>query len=1181
MYLKSMTLFGFKSFATKINLTFSKGVVAIVGPNGCGKSNIADAIKWALGENSAKPLRGTSMQDVIFSGTKNKRGLGLAEVSLVFDNMDRLLPLDFEEVTISRKLFRSGESEYYLNGILCRLKDIIDVFSGTGLGKEAYSVIEQGKVDALLSAKPEDRRAVFDEASGIMRYKARKRESERKLQEVYTNKTRVEDLVVELERQLPEISTQAEVATEYMDISEEISKREILVNSTDARKLHDKFTEISTKILALTEKEEEVSTKIVEKEAFQESSRLELLVSETELENVHAKLSDTKATIEREEGNINLLKERLQSLLQNQNRIENERIDIEKEQSDAKLQYEALKAECSLSAISLQDRTRDMKEIEDRFNSFEAQSAKLSSSIETYKSDIFDISSKMAELNNRRITLTSQIDGSSFRLNRIKTSHSEKLSELEDTISKNEELKTSLANLEKEIMAKQEGLKNCSADEERVKSELNEINRELESNTRSKSQLNATYQALVNLESNYEGYNKAIKYVFGEYKGKDKGLFGTVSELVKVPSGFEIALEAAFGASIQNVISVDASSAESAVNALKTSKAGRATFLPLDILTSSKLSASEIPTKEPGYLGLASDIVETDKTYAKAIDYLLGRCVVSNTLKDAIAMRKKGFRCKFVTIDGEILAAGGAITGGQGYDHGSSGLLTRKNKISEIETKVAELDEKISESQMRSDEYIEQLNQICALKETYAQGASEYLLEQKSLAERESGIQRDISRMQEEKDGISLEIESLEKEKTDNAKEIESIAKTLNEFEADKKKIEASYDQSQKELSTFFDEGSKHKEMLTDSRILLAEKKAAHAALVRDLSRVNDSLELFENKIKKCDEDVNRIESSTEDLNKETSKLRLNLDKLIGDHEDIEGELNDQRIKKQHISENISKSESEIKSLRRSYNITLDQIKKHEIEKVRISSELDHIATKLQEYDVDIESIISTKETTEIDKKAFLAEIAEFSQRLESLGPINHTAVEEYKTLKERYDFLQYQLSDLDEASASLKEVIKEIERTCKKQFMEIYGRIRIEFREIYAKLFNGGEADLVLTDENDPLEGGVEIMCQPPGKKLASLSLLSGGERALTAIALIFAIMTVKPSSFCVLDEIDSALDEANVERFRDLVIEFSERTQILLVTHRKGTMESADYIYGVTMEESGVSKILSVSTN
>ncbi|MCR4425183.1 MAG: chromosome segregation protein SMC [Firmicutes bacterium] len=1179
MYLKRLSLYGFKSFAGRVDLDFSPGVVGIIGPNGVGKSNIADAVRWALGEQSARLLRGSKMQDVIFAGTERRRALSFAEVTLVFDNSDRFLGIEFDEVTVTRKIFRSGEGEYFLNGVACRLRDIVDLFSGTGLGREAYSVVEQGKLDAILSARPEDRRYVFDEAAGIMKYRNRKREAERKLQEVQTNQVRVGDLAAELASQLPSLEAGVAQVLRYRELIDCLETLERDLLCSDLYGLSRGLETVRTTRTELQSASDAAQVTLAEKEARLEAGRMQLAEMDAALESLHQASAQAAAMVEREQGRLMLADQRVQASLARARELEVMRAEREsrlaevvRERDDAARRLEAAKVEWETASREVSE-----KESFAREKALERERAE--TELDRVKAELFDVLSETAEYRSRAgAARTAEMSGEA-RLARLKAQIDERCRGVAQSEATEVQLRARLKGLRAELEA-------ARAETEGLAERLNLARRSASERLHSAEQaraelsrLEATYSGLEALQAQYEGYGRAVRALLGAEARPHPGLHGVVAELIQVPREYEVAVEAALGGSVQNIVAETAEDAERAVRFLKDRRAGRATFLPLDILRPSVIRLDELPQGLPGIIGIASELVGCSARHRAAVDYLLGRVVVVADLNCGIQLARtwgRG-RCRIVSKDGDVISSGGAITGGEAPDR-RGGLLTRtrmlrdlRSEMDEARSRLGQCEAALAEAAAAADEAdrarVAALDRESALEQSIRETQEEL-----------RGVEALLSRAREEISNFRFELETVEvelaRERDEGCRFSEKAAeadRTRATLEKEVARLSAAVSRLREEESDAARKQADAGARAELARERLASQVSSYDRLLKDVARAESSLA-------QCSLDERQAKVDAEAARSDVEDARAKAQELALAHRLAQEELDEARARRARELDTVNALEREVRAMRRSHSAMSDKLQQALVSEARLSTEYDACEARLREaYGIDAATAIAREVRLE-SRDAQVAEITRLRGAVADLGPVNHTAIEEHRAVSERHAFLVGQLRDLEEARASLDEVIRESERTCRRRFLETFEAIRGEFAAIFTDIFGGGKADLVLEDDSNPLECGIEIICQPPGKKLSTLTLLSGGERALVAIALLFAVMRVKPSPMCVLDEIDSSLDEANVARFVELVRSFAHRVQIFLVTHRKRTMECADELYGVTMEESGISKVLSV---
>ncbi|MEA4882123.1 MAG: chromosome segregation protein SMC [Clostridia bacterium] len=1176
MYLKKLSLFGFKSFAGRVELDLTRGIVGIVGPNGVGKSNISDALRWALGEQSARLLRGSKMQDVIFAGSESRRGLGYAEVTLVFDNSDQFFDMDFDEVTVTRKLYRSGEGEYSLNGVACRLRDISDLFSGTGLGREAYSVVEQGKIDSILSARPEDRRAVFDEASGTAKYRVRKREAERKLAEVHADQLRVGDLAAELARQLPLLEAQAEQARLWQDLTDRASRMELDILSADILQLASRRAELAARLESLIEEERADAVAVAECEAALEDARMSVAQAESAVDAMHSAASEAAATAERESGRVQVCEERRAALEAQSAQIEamlsaeSDRLTVRRSEF-ADVSARAAEARCSLEQC-----VHEAKQLEARAAELAAQVAAAESAAEGSRASLFGALARGAELRSRSAANEASRRSGQARVERIRAQIASRSKEQERAEEASEQAAIEAVSLERAWAEAGNGLDLAKADLATSRLRLEQSAGRFGAASSVESEIRATHTSLEAIQRQYEGYGRAVRTLLSKDGGKRLGLLGVVADLIRVPREYETAVEAALGAAVQNIVASSSDAAERAVGILKSGKSGRATFLPLDILRPSPLPRSEVP-HGPGIVGLASELVECAPEHRKAVDYLLGRVVVVAELARGVALAKTGLRCRIVTLDGDAISSGGAITGGEIPDR-QAGLLARSRRLEEIQADLARAEaerSRLGQDRESAASAVEASEEALGAAQ---RRRAECELALRTLTERARNQSSAHVRSSEELEALRLELESVLAENESLEADAVRISDEAVEAELARAEIGQAQAAAAENLASLRADAAAASRCCTEAASALAASRERTKALDAALERAKADCAASAAELARLGQDTERVVAESASNMREIEAAREAAAVCAQSHRRMQEDLDSAREAKASRAEAANAAERNARAARRAHGAVSDLLAQVRVEDARVEAEYESAVGKLAaSYCMSPEEALRRDVVLE-SRESVLSEIAVVRAKISEMGPVNHAAVEEHSGLAQRCAFLQGQLADLDEAQESLARVAGESERVCKKQFMETFEAIRIEFNDIFDDIFGGGTADLILDDTDNPLECGIDVACQPPGKKLTNLSLLSGGERALVAIALLFAIMRVKPSPVCVLDEIDSALDEANVARFVDLLGPFSRQVQILLVTHRKRTMECADTLFGVTMEESGVSKVFSI---
>lgn len=1175
MYLKSVEIKGFKSFADKVEVEFTKGITAIVGPNGSGKSNICDAIRWVLGEQSAKTLRGSKMEDVIFAGTENRKPLSFAEVSLIIDNSDNILPIEYNEVKITRRLYRSGESEYLLNNTVCRLKDIYELLMDTGIGVDGYSIIGQGKVEEILSSKPDERRLVFEEATGITKFKTRKAEAERKLENTRQNLIKINDILSELESQIGPLEIQAQKAEKYIKLKNELKLIEInsiLYNyELIKQKLDITLNEMEKSIKKLNQLE-------VNKEELESiigNKKRQLSALQNDYDKYSNISYELEMTIQRTKSEIEILKERKD----NQNN-EKQRLLSEKENNKSILtekynKLQKLIAEKQRIDEKLKDQKKLIEDIENQLNEHIKEYKANEKIIENKRNELIEVLNKISEINNKINSLNFIKDNFNKQydnLIQLKGVKEEKVNELKDELNNKqkefENIKIKIDENNRELKDLQSQLINCENEIQQLNIQINTSQQHIKSN---ETKLNM----LIEMEKDLEGYNKAIKSIVYKYKNNG-GFYGTVSDIIEVPTGFEISLEAALGSSYQNIVVKDEIMAKEMIEYLKNEKLGRATFLPITTVKGREEADEGIFKGIKGFIGIASKIIKFDSIYKNIITSLLGRTLICDNIDNAIILAKKtDFNYKIVTLDGEIINPGGSLTGGTTSKN--LGIFKRKNEIIELRKKIENINEELNNLKMMiniKQKERDSLNQSIEKNTSNLNmlkiNASTEEIDIKNLKEKMLDLNKDIAEIEVEMEQINNQLAKIKQDERDY----------LDEINKDNQ-IKMSLEKELDELSKNYIEFEKTKEMINSK---LTSEKVIFAELKKELDAISI-------KIEELTMDVNGLKENEEKI-----------DKKIVEIEDKINELNDQIIEKnqmlKQLNDDLKENKKKEDELFNSKNLMIQEINRLEEEYAKLNkeiAELTSIVHKLemtqskQESEIELlnqriwdEYELTIPQAQKYKNESFNNSDANrkinlLKGQIKELGEVNIGAIDELNKIKERYNFLSAQKNDLIEAEESLLEVIKDMTEKMQRQFQTNFQVIRKYFNETFKELFGGGYADLRI-DDGDVLESGIEIIVQPPGKKLQNISLLSGGEKGLSAIALIFSLLKFKPTPFCILDEIEAALDDANVLRFANYLKKYANKTQFILITHRKGSMSAADALYGVTMEEKGVSKMLSL---
>lgn len=1174
MYFKRLEMHGFKSFAEPVVIEFHEGVTCIVGPNGSGKSNISDAIRWVLGEQSPKMLRGGKMEEVIFAGTANRKSRGMAEVTLVIDNSTGRLPIDYNEVAITRRMFRSGESEYLINNNQCRLRDIRELIMDTGIGVDGYSLIGQGKIADIVSNKPESRREIFEEAAGIVMYKSKKAESERKLQSTNNNLERVNDIIGEIEGRIDGLKEDSIKAKEYLELKEKYRDLEINITLKNIDNLSGKNLEIKSDIESLQTNIEEIlnrkkSVDDMVQEDKSKNESLEVLGNEAR-DNLLIKVEQINQLINK--GQLNT--ERLQTIEKNNKRLSDEIIVLQDKLKNEQLNKDNLLNSKNefLSNLNLAKEDLEKKVIE--YNQVASKSTELAEIIDNKKDRLFklhnEISSKTSEaksIESFKETLLKRKSQMKEETQEQAKSKGDTLSLLEGTRKEKDEAETVLKGIKSDI-------ENLKADKLLLIKHHKELTLKSEDLRIKGSQLSSRKKTIEEMENNYEGFSNAVKHTM---KAGLSGIEGVVAELMEVPSGFEIAIETALGGAMQNIVCDKDSSAKKAISYLKENKAGRLTFLPVASIKGYKPNVDKSIKDSEGYKGLAVECISFDSRYAGIYEYLLGRVVIVDNMDNAIKLSKlSASGIRFVTLDGEIINASGAITGGK-YKNASANLLERKREILELEGKIGD----IRISFLENKEQIEKLEKDI---EHLENSIIEREVDGKNTELRILTLDNKIDNLGESLEGISTSNEKY-------LKELESIKRDFDSADNMIKNLDEEVIAFRNEVQVLNTEIEK---ALSDYESL----KISLEKCSETITKVRISVNEWENKTQNVENLISRIDVEEKDLStqleyktKEIEDLKIEKDGILKgssnveddvaalnhEKEELEKYIEEVSRERLELSEKINNIEREQSQVGEKLNSYQDQKYQMEIRVAKNDTQLDSLKEKLfDEFELSYAQAVNFRRDDFIMSQA-VKENREIKGRIRELGEVNVGSIKEYEQVSERYKFLTEQRSDILSAMEELNKIISDMDTTIKTKFKENFDQVVTNFEDIFKELFGGGHAELRLEDENNPLGSGIDIIAQPPGKKLQNINLMSGGEKTMTAIALMFAVLKTKPTPFCILDEVEAALDDTNIDRFANYLRKFNG-IQFALVTHQKATMEHADVLYGVTMAEKGISKVLSL---
>ena len=1178
MYLKSIEIHGFKSFANKIVFQFHNGITGIVGPNGSGKSNVADAVRWVLGEQKVKQLRGASMQDVIFAGTELRKPQGFASVAITLDNSDHKLPVDYDEVTITRRIYRSGESEYRMNGSQCRLKDINELFYDTGIGKEGYSIIGQGQIDKILSGKPEERRELFDEAAGIVKFKRRKTVAQKKLEDEKQNLVRVTDILAELEKQVGPLAKQSETAKEYLRLKEELKR-------CDANAFLAETAGIQTQLKELEEKEAIVSDQLEETSLASENLKREY----DQLTEAIAALDEGLAGKREErtqagmlmgnlEGQIGVLKEQINTERMNAEHIASRLSSIDGELEEKNLQMTGYERERDEIAAQAETCLKKQEDAEEALRRTEEEMMLLDQQIEDGKASIIANLNEKASLAARKQRYATMLEQAQVRrsevaqrLLKFKSDESVQDEQLKAEREKLDAVEAEINRLMGERTAAEENIAGLEQEVRRLNKNLNDT----------QQQYHTSYtrlESLRNLAERYEGYGGSIRRVM-EVRDRVKGIHGVVADIISTEKKYEVAVETALGGSIQNIVTDSEQTAKQLIEYLKKNKYGRATFLPLTSVGSRGGFNQEAALREPGIIGLADSLVHVEPQYRDLASYLLGRVVVAENIDCAIALaRKFRYSLRIVTLEGELLSAGGSMTGGAFKN--SSNLLGRRREIEELEAackkalvRVDEIQKDLSLNEGLLTEERENLERLRA-------AGQEAIL-------RRNTIQIGIAGLEEKKTEIAESSTDMVRENQDLEEQLREIGRSQEQLREEEERLEGQNAQTSREIERLTGELERARQ---DSDARRQELSGAQM----ETSGLHQRHQFALENIRRVREEMRRLDEEKRELSQGaggSSQAIASREAEIGQLREL---IESTGRKSAQLEEEIEKARQEKEAQTARQNTFFARREEISGEMGRLDKELLRLQNQSEKLSERMESYVNymwseyelTRQGAEALRDEDAPELGQLKRRLEelksairSLGNVNVNAIEDYKEISERYEFMKTQHGDLVKAEEALLKIIEELDAGMRRQFEEKFREIQREFDKVFKEMFGGGSGKLELLEDEDLLEAGIQIIAQPPGKKLQNMMQLSGGEKALTAIALLFAIQNLKPSPFCLLDEIEAALDDSNVDRFAKYLHKLTKYTQFIVITHRRGTMMAADRLYGITMQEKGVSTLVSVN--
>lgn len=1177
MYLKRIEIAGFKSFADRTKIEFEEGVTAVIGPNGSGKSNITEAIRWVLGEQSAKSLRGGKMPDIIFAGSESRKQLNIAEVTVVLDNTDNYLPLGFSEVSVTRRYRRTGESDFFINKKACRLKDIQDLFMDSGLGKESFSIISQGKVEAIFASKPEDRRGIFEEAAGVLKYKQRKRKAEQKLFETEDNLSRVQDIIYELEDQLTPLAAQSEAAKEFLALKKELTATDVSLTVAKIKQTRDSWESAKTDFEELSKTVEEKSRFIQQTEQQLGTLREKRGSLDEQLETGQQQLLHLSEALKQAEGQKALLSERSKNTQKTSAEYRETLNEQRKKKADAQANLQEVQAQQALKQtekIALEEKIQQLT------NEAEKYKKSPKELLEDLRGTYVELMQESANVSNELKYLERQYTQETAKNQQSVTRFEALRDQLEELTEQQSAAQSKTKTLEAQLTEEQENYRRLAEEKNVAQQQLQKEQQLMYDMMSQVQQARARQKSLQEIQENYSGFYQGVRSVL-QHKEQLSGIVGAVAELIEVPEKYTLAIETALGASAQHIIVENEKDARQGITFLKKQRSGRGTFLPLTTIKPRSLGAHHYQAIKDvdGFLGIASELVSFSENVAPVMQNLLGAIVIARDLDSAnLLARQLRYQVRIVSLDGDVMNAGGSMTGGATKQGNRGNLFNQGHELAEWTKRY----EEINQALQAKEAFVRDLqakiaDQTESLETLRTQGEQTRLAYQEAQSSEER-VATELTRLQKEQSLFSYE-----------AKELESF---LNDYQVQKETLEF----KQVELKTQQDKINQEIQQLNEESDQLEEKRAGiNAELSRlqaDYAVLDERLLYLERQALGFEEQINELtnqivnlenqllalSSDSSDHEESEESLTQRLTELATAREHLQEQLAVWKEMRQSLQQQVDQADSELTEANREQKQLLARQSQADVKKNRYELKLDNALAYLQEeYSLTFEGA-EAQADPEIDQQVAQTEVSRLKQAIEKLGPVNLNAIEQYQQVEERYDFLTTQRDDLLSAKEQLFETMDEMDDEVKTRFFTTFQAIREKFNVVFPNMFGGGRAELVLTDPDDLLNTGIEIEAQPPGKKLQSLSLLSGGERALTAIALLFSIIQVRPVPFCVLDEVEAALDEANVARFGRYLSAFQNDTQFIVVTHRKGTMEAADVLYGVTMQESGVSKIISV---
>ena len=1179
MYLKRLEMQGFKSFADKTILEFMPGITTVIGPNGSGKSNISDAIRWVLGEQSMKSLRGAKSEDVIFAGTQNRKSLGFAEASLVFDNSDSKLPVEYSEVVITRKLYRSGESGYYINKVPCRLKDVLELFMDTGIGKDGYSIIGQGKIDEILSNKSEDRRHIFEEAAGVVKYRVRKAEAEKKLEHTKLNLLRINDILTEIEANIEPLKLQSEKAKKFLDLREELKGIEVGLFIYNINSYKEKLEKVVEDEEILQNDNKQATSKLEEITNLKESLKQEIDSITNEIESMQNIGFESEKQIEKINSEINVSKERISNNKTNFTRFDNEIEEIKnrnkelEEEKNAKLEKKTnLFSNKEKFQKELQEKEKELEDLTKKLSSKELEIEEKKKQVETntdlkYEktAEISTIEANLENIEKRKKQLGSEMDLS--------------ISELDSTRLTKSDLEKSFYDIENKRNEAQKQLDNIVERKDEAESKIKKFDEQINALASEYRIKESRLKFLQETEREKEGYIKSVKALLlgcDRDENLKRGSHGVLANIIKAPKEYETAIEMALGAAAQNIVTDTETDAKKMVEYLRNNNLGRASFLPITSVKGKKLDKYNSKGVS-GIAGVASDLVKFDKKYEQIVLNLLGRTVIVDDMDSAIKLSKQNnYSFRIVTLKGDLINPSGAITGGSVAPK-TVNIIGRAREIEELKKELEKLKNNIDKLEKQKEEYVSSsedvLEEINALEKNLQDIDIVYATDKQKILAVEENISKLEARLEKLKTE-KVELENQKQENIQNKEKEENSIKQIIEENAKLTEVIEQFANLNKDNQRYIDDLNMD---VTNLKISVSSFDESEASIDEMVERINQDITNNNNSIENKLKQKKEIDKENLELEEKISSLKEQIESINLSVSNSSLKVTQLKQKRTEQNESLTKQESEFTSQIEILDGLKEQLLKIDMKKTKLEQDIESVVSKLwEEYELTPNNVTNYTKPDNVSETT--KRVNSLRNKIKDLGSINIDSIEEYNNTKQRYDFMCEQRLDLEDGITKLKKVISDMTNTMKEQFAKQFKVINANFGEVFKELFGGGKAELILTDEENILECGIDINVQPPGKKLQNMTLLSGGEKAFTAIALLFAILKINPSPFCVLDEIEAALDDVNVYRYAEYLKKYTQHTQFLVITHRKGTMEAADTVYGITMEENGISKLLSM---